>query len=195
METLGNLFCFVLLFYFFFYFLFLKNFSIFFIFPFLFYFLFRFFFDVALVFCVFIVSIFFYFPLLSFYVSGCFYFFVSHLFCLFGFVFIVCLIFCLFAFFSFFCHVGWLVGSWFPNQGSNLSPVVGVPSPGCWTPREFLTPENINMCELSQDSSPWHQGPPPCNSLQATVLDPSGQTTSKTGQKPTHQQTACLKLY
>ena len=43
-----------------------------------------------------------------------------------------------FFFFPFFGHSAWLVGSYFPKQGSNPALSVKAPSPNHWTAREFL---------------------------------------------------------
>ena len=49
---------------------------------------------------------------------------------------------------------------------------------------------NINQSEVSWRSSSQHQDPALPSSLQTTVLEASGQTTSKTGtQNPTHEKT------
>ena len=125
-----------------------------------------------------------------------FVFFVGFFLDLFGFVCFL-LVFCFSWFLSLFCFFSCLsvclllatprglqVLPWFPSWGLNLSPAVEAQSPGHWTSREFLDPGNINQSELSQRSSSQQQDLAPPNSLQAPVLDVSGQTTSKTGTQP-----------
>ena len=73
----------------------------------------------------------------------------------------------------------WDLGS--QARGRARAPVVGAPSPNCWTNREPQTPGNINCSEAAQRSSSQHQDPALSNCLQTPLLEVSGQTTSKTG--------------
>ena len=67
-------------------------------------------------------------------------------------------------------------------RGQAQAPLVGAPSPNCWTNTQPWNPgNNINRSEASQRSSSQHQDPALSNCLQTPVLDVSGQATSKTG--------------
>ena len=71
--------------------------------------------------------------------------------------------------------------------GRAQAPVVGAPSPNCWTNREPQKPGNINQSEASRRSSSQHQDPALSNCLQTPVLDVSGQTTIRQEYSITHQ--------
>ena len=62
--------------------------------------------------------------------------------------------------------------------------MVGELSPNHWLNREPQTPENSNRSEASQRPSSQHQDQALPDCLQTTVLDASGQTTSKTAIHP-----------
>ena len=119
--------------------------------------------------------------------------------CLFWFLPFVLDFVCLFVFFFFIFHFFlfspavlfglWALGS--PNRGWAWASGVGMPRLGFWTNREFLGLGNINQHALSQRYLSWYQDPAPPNCLQATVLETSHQTTSKTG---THTYTSADRL-
>lgn len=88
----------------------------------------------------------------------------------------VCIYYLLFFFLSRHAACRVLVLWW----GSSLDSCDGSLESGHQTAREFPGPGNINWCELSQRSAPWHQDPDPLNCLQAPVLDDPAQTTRKT---------------
>ena len=112
--------------------------------------------------------------------------FVCFCFCYLSWVFFACLFYFPFSFFFLFSLVmlrtlqalGSLARGWTWASG------VGAPSPGCWTTREFLSPGNINWCELSWRYPSPHQDLAPPNCLQAPVPETSCQTTSKKGTQP-----------
>ena len=65
---------------------------------------------------------------------------------------------------------------------------VRVLSPGCCTSRECPVPGNINLWQFSQRYPSQLQDLAPSKSLQSPALDPSCQTTSKTGTQTTHSR-------
>ena len=83
-------------------------------------------------------------------------------------------------------------------RGWAWAPVVGVPSPNCWTNREPQSLGNINQCEVSWRSSSWPQDPALSNCLQTPVCRTS-QAKQQVRQKhsPTNQKkndtTICYK--
>ena len=84
---------------------------------------------------------------------------------LFYFVFsVIVLHLCFFSFLFFFASPHGFSDLGSQARGRAQAPVVGAPSPNCWTNREPQTPGNINRSEASWRSSSQHQdlAPPNC---------------------------------
>ena len=97
--------------------------------------------------------------------------------------------------FPFFAKRSGLQGLCSPNRSQVCASGVGAQSPGCWTTKEFLAPENISQQEISgkapSKSKIWLH-PIGCSTHHWM---PHAKKQVRQKHKPTHQQTGCLKEY